>query len=50
MNNLRLNVKFLSLPLAIIGIVAVAIMAPVENVALYRPGVKSIPAEITLLV
>ena len=46
MNNLRLNcLTSSSLPPAIIGIV-VAVVAPVVNVALYLPGVKSTPAAI----
>lgn len=47
MYSLRLNCSISSpLLLAIIGIVAVAIVAPTENEALYLPGVKSSPAVI----
>ena len=47
MNSLRLNcLTFSSLPPAIIGILVVAVVAPVMNVALYLPGVKSTPAVI----
>ena len=47
MNSLRLNcLTSSSLPPAIIGILVVAVVAPVVNVALYLPGVKSTPAVI----
>ena len=47
MNSLRLNcLTSPSLPPAIIGILVVAVVAPVVNVALYLPGVKSAPAVI----
>ena len=45
MNNLRLNCFISSLLLPTnIGIVAVAVVVPGVNVALYRPEVKSDPA------
>ena len=45
MNNLRLNCFISSLLLPTnIGIVAVAVVVPGVNVALYRPAVKSDPA------
>ena len=44
MNSLRLNcLTSSSLPPAIIGILVVAVVAPVVNVALYLPGIKSTP-------
>ena len=47
MNNLRLNCLISSsLPPAIIGILILAVVTPVVNVALYLPGVKSTPAAI----
>ena len=47
MNNLRINcLSSSSLPPAIIGILVLAVVAPVVNVALYLPGVKSTPAVI----
>ena len=47
MNSLTINC-FITSPLlpAIIGILVVAVVAPAVNVALIRPGVKSIPAVI----
>ena len=47
MNNLRLNCLSSSpLSLAIIGIIIVVVVAPIVNVALYLPGVKSTPSAI----
>ena len=47
MNSLMLNcLSSSSLPPVIIGILVLAVVAPVVNVALYLPGVKSTPAAI----
>jgi len=46
MYSLRLNCSVGSLiSSATIGILAVAVVAPLVKVAVYRPGMKSIPAE-----
>ena len=50
MNNLRLNCSISSsLPPTIIGILEVAVVSPVENVALCRTGIKFSEAVIQLL-